>query len=85
MHAAQALPHVLPDARLAAIQHATLLAYHDAFAASAIIALVGIGLALLIRDADAAATMRRRPTPVQAEAEPGLGIPDVAIPLDLAS
>jgi MFS family permease len=43
----------------AATQHATLAGYHDAFLASALVALLGIGAAFLIRDSDAAASMRR--------------------------
>ena len=60
-HVAEALRAVDSGARVAAAQHGTLLAFHDTFAASAVIALVGVGVALLIRDADAAATMRPAP------------------------
>jgi hypothetical protein len=35
------------------------MGYHDAFLASALVALLGIGAAFLIRDSDAAASMRR--------------------------
>jgi EmrB/QacA subfamily drug resistance transporter len=43
----------------AATRHASLMGYHDAFLASALVALLGIGAAFLIRDSDAAASMRR--------------------------
>ena len=74
-HIAAALEAAGPAARAVATQHGTLLAFHDAFAASALLALIGIAFALLIRDADAAATMRPRagaavevqPAPVLAE------------------
>jgi EmrB/QacA subfamily drug resistance transporter len=70
-HISAAVQVAGPAARASAIQHGTLLAFHDAFAVSALIALVGIGFALLIRDSDAAATMRTRPsTPVEAEPVP---------------
>ncbi|HTE84065.1 MAG TPA: hypothetical protein VK821_04980 [Dehalococcoidia bacterium] len=58
-----------PAARAAAVQHGALAGFHDAFAASALIALVSIGFALLIPDEDAAATMRPRDV-VAAEVEP---------------
>ncbi|HEX7103590.1 MAG TPA: MDR family MFS transporter [Nitrolancea sp.] len=55
----------------AATQHATLMGYHDAFLASALVALLGIGAAFLIRDSDAAASMRRiEPVTVPAGASP---------------
>jgi MFS family permease len=47
-------------ARAAAIDHAQLLAYHDAFFAAVIIGIIGVGFAFLIHDEDAAATMRSR-------------------------
>jgi len=53
----------------AATQHGTLLGFHDAFAVSALLALIGIGVALRIRDEDAAATMRRG-TPLTEPSEP---------------
>lgn len=56
-HLGSALRTAAPAARAAAAKHGILLGYHDAFAASAAIALIGIGLACLIRDEDAAATM----------------------------
>jgi MFS family permease len=53
----------------AAAQHGALLGFHDAFAASALIALAGVAFALLIRDEEAAATMRRAaPVPQEAAA-----------------
>jgi EmrB/QacA subfamily drug resistance transporter len=52
-----------------AARHATLLAFHDAFAASLVLGLVGIAFTFLIRDADAAASMRRAPAAAHAEAE----------------
>jgi predicted MFS family arabinose efflux permease len=55
----------------AATQHATLMGYHDAFLASALVALLGIGAAFLIRDSDAAASMRRvEPATAPAGASP---------------
>jgi EmrB/QacA subfamily drug resistance transporter len=45
----------------AAIDHAQLLAYHDAFFAAVIIGVVGVAFAFLIHDEDAAATMRAKP------------------------
>ncbi|MBA2679575.1 MAG: DHA2 family efflux MFS transporter permease subunit [Ktedonobacteraceae bacterium] len=42
-------------------------AYHTAFLASAVLALVAAGVALMIRDSDAAATMRRKVQPSQQE------------------
>jgi MFS family permease len=68
-HVAAAMRAAAPAARAAAVQHGTLLAFHDAFAVSALIALAGIGFALLIRDEDAAATMRVHPHATR-EAEP---------------
>jgi MFS family permease len=47
-----------PGAQQVAADHATLLAFHDAFLASVILAVVGIVFALIIRDEDAAASMR---------------------------
>src|SRR5204862_4845247 len=41
-----------------ALSHATLLAYHDAFFASAVLAAIGMVFTLIIRDADAEASMR---------------------------
>jgi EmrB/QacA subfamily drug resistance transporter len=41
-----------------AIQHNTLLAYHDTFIVAGVLTLVGVVAALLIRDRDAAGTMR---------------------------
>ncbi len=50
---------VLPQAaREAAVQHTAVLAYHDAYVATIVLALAGAGFALLIRDRDAAATMQ---------------------------
>ena len=58
---AQRLPaHVAAAVRAggpAAAAHGTLLAFHDAFAASVVISLVGLVAAFLIRDEDAAASM----------------------------
>ncbi len=47
-----------PVAQKAAAAHATLLAFHDAFLASAILAGIAIVFTLLIRDEDAAASMQ---------------------------
>src|SRR5439155_22190341 len=41
-----------------AVSHGTLLAFHDAFFASAVLAAVGMVFTLIIRDADAAESMR---------------------------
>jgi MFS family permease len=51
----------------AAVRHASLLAFHDAFIASAVLAAIGILFTLLIKDADAASTMQ--PSPVAIEPE----------------
>ena len=48
------------DASQAAQDHATLLGFHDAFLAAAVIALIGMFFAFRIRDEDAAPTMRSR-------------------------
>ena len=53
------------------VAHGTLLAFHDAFFASAILAAIGVAFTLIIRDADAAASMRA-PVGVRAE-EPAPG------------
>jgi EmrB/QacA subfamily drug resistance transporter len=75
-HVAAALRSAVPAARAAATQHGGLLAFHDAFAATALIALVGAALALLIHDDDAAGTMRRAPAlAVEADAA---ALPDAA-------
>jgi len=75
-HVAAALQAAGPAARAAATQHGMLLGYPDAFAASALIALVGLGFALLIRDEDAAATMRRRTSPAATiEPAPAIELP----------
>jgi hypothetical protein len=66
-HMAAAVRAADAAGRAAAARHGALLGFHDAFAVSALVAIVGIAFALLIRDADAAATMRR---PVPAVAEP---------------
>jgi predicted MFS family arabinose efflux permease len=76
-HVAAAVGTAGAAAQAAARQHAALGGFHDAFAVSALIAVVGIAFALLIRDADAAATMRRS---VPAVAEPEL----VEVPAEAA-
>ncbi len=73
MYASATVRAALPAARAAAIQHGTLLAFHDAFAVTALIGLLGMVFALWIRDADAAATMRaRRPVAHEPERLPAL-------------
>ena len=66
-------------AQSAALRHASLLAFHDAFFAAMVIALIGIGCTFLIHDEDAAATMGRVPAPrpqiAVAEAMEGLPQP----------
>ena len=54
---AAALRHAAPAVRQAATDHAVLHAYHDAFFAVVLIAVVGVITALLIHNEDAAATM----------------------------
>jgi EmrB/QacA subfamily drug resistance transporter len=56
-----------PALKAAAAQHASVLAFHDAFFAAFVIGLIGAGFALLIHDEDAASTMRG-PQAVVAEA-----------------
>jgi len=68
-HVAAAVAAAAPAARQAAIQHGTLLAYHDAYFVGVLIAAVGIAFAFLIHDEDAAETMvvrssGRKPEPV---------------------
>ncbi len=59
-HVASALQGVTGQAAIqAATAHAALLGYHDAFLATALLALIGVGVAFLIRDEDAAPSMRR--------------------------
>ncbi len=53
-----AIAAAAPGAQQAAAAHATLLAFHDAFLAAVVLAVVGIVFALIIRDEDAAASMR---------------------------
>lgn len=72
-HVAAAMRAAAPAARLAARQHGLLLGFHDAYAAAAIIALLGVAAALLIHDEDAAATMQ----PASEAAEPAL--PELAV------
>ena len=48
-------------ARGAAVEHAQLLAYHDAFFAAVVIGVIGVAFAFLIHDEDAAPTMRQKP------------------------
>src|SRR6185295_494092 len=47
-----------PGVRQAAQGHAALLAFHDAFVAAIVVALIGFLAAFLIRDEDAEASMR---------------------------
>jgi len=61
--AAPALRTAGPAFRQAAAQHAVVMAYHDAYIATIVLALLGVIFALLIRDADAATTMRREEVP----------------------
>ena len=56
---AAAVQHAAPAARGLAAQQATVHAYHDAYATTILLALLGAGFALLIHDEDAAATMKR--------------------------
>ena len=59
-HVASAVQGVTGQAAIqAATAHAALLGYHDAFLATALLAVVGVGVAFLIRDEDAAPSMRR--------------------------
>lgn len=58
MHAIPA--NVAGPAREAAVAHAQLLGYHDAFFAAVIIGVIGVAFAFLIHDEDAAATMRQK-------------------------
>jgi MFS family permease len=74
-HVAAAVRSAGDAARAAATQHGAVLGFHDAFAVSALLSLVGVAVALLIHDGDAAATMRRtalQPVAVEpvASAEP---------------
>jgi hypothetical protein len=55
-----------------ATQHAAVFAYHDAYAATMVLALLGVVFALLIHDEDAAATMARS-SPAAAEPVAALG------------
>lgn len=64
---AAAVRSAAPAARGIAAQHAAVYAYHDAFAATMVLAIIGVVFALMIRDEDAAATMAR---PGAAAAEP---------------
>jgi EmrB/QacA subfamily drug resistance transporter len=57
-------------ARQAAVEHAQLLGYHDAFFAAVIIGVIGVAFAFLIHDEDAAATMRQKPGAEVTEREP---------------
>ncbi|HZQ37920.1 MAG TPA: DHA2 family efflux MFS transporter permease subunit [Dehalococcoidia bacterium] len=66
-HVAAAVKAAAPAAQFAARRHGLLLGFHDAYAAAALIALVGVAAALLIQDADAAATMQ--PASERPEAE----------------
>lgn len=65
---ASALRHAAPAARQGAAQHATLMAFHDAFLVSLLLAVLGAGFAFLIHNEDAAETMKpkgeRTPAPV---------------------
>jgi hypothetical protein len=54
----------------AAQDHASLLGFHDAFLAAAVIAVIGVLFALRIRDEDAAPTMHARRIDVVVEPEP---------------
>lgn len=66
-HVTTALQGVTGQAAIRqATQHAALLGYHDAFLATACLALVGVAVAFLIRDEDAAASMRRVVAPARA-------------------
>jgi EmrB/QacA subfamily drug resistance transporter len=56
-HVANAVASAGSQATDAAMRHAALLGFHDAFFASVILAAVGVVFTFLIRDADAAATM----------------------------
>jgi hypothetical protein len=54
-----------------------LTAYHAAFIAAAILALIGAGIGLIVRDSDAAPTMKRRAEQVEQET-----IPDEVMVID---
>lgn len=58
-HVAAIPDSVQGPARAAAVGHAQLLAYHDAFFAAVVVGVVGVAFAFLIHDEDAAASMRR--------------------------
>ena len=58
-----------------AVQDATLLAYHDAFIAAAILTLFGVAMALMIRDSDAAASMKaKRVVLSEGDPEPAIAV-----------
>jgi hypothetical protein len=50
-----------------------LTAYHAAFVASAVLALIGACIGLTVRDSDAASTMRRKVKEIAPESVPGAG------------
>jgi len=60
---AAALHVAAPAARQAAAQQAVVHAYHDAYMATIVLALLGVLCALLMHDEDAAPTMAGAPAP----------------------
>jgi uncharacterized membrane protein YjfL (UPF0719 family) len=69
-HVAAAVAGAAPGAQQAAANHGSLLAFHDAFFASLVLAVIGFFFTLLVRDEDAAATMKN-PNLAAAMAEGG--------------
>jgi len=77
-HVAAAVHAAGATTRAVAVQHGALLGFHDAFAASALLALLGVAVALLIHDADAVATLRRPVPSAPAEDVPAPALADLA-------
>jgi EmrB/QacA subfamily drug resistance transporter len=69
-HVRSALASAEPATAHAAAQHATLLAFHEAFGVALIFAVIGIAFTAAIHDEDAAASMRRVTLPDTRPAEP---------------
>jgi EmrB/QacA subfamily drug resistance transporter len=78
-HVTSAVQAVGPAARAAAAQYGALQGFHDAFFASALIAVAGIGLALMIRDEDAASTMQQKSGAPAAELEGVSALTEAAV------
>jgi EmrB/QacA subfamily drug resistance transporter len=77
-----ALRSAAPATREAAARHSTVAAYHDAYLAGVIIALIGLALAFLIHDEDAAASMRPQLQPVAAVERAASEEPEAALAAD---